>query len=85
MTPDDVIDGRVGFGTKVVFSDTKTGEEKSYTFLGRWESDPDNGTIDINAPLGQCLINHIPGDEVEFSNGAVSTTYRIISVEKIDF
>ncbi len=85
MTPADVIEGRVGFGTKVIFCDTKSGEEKTYTFLGRWESDPDNGTIDINAPLGQCLINHMAGDEVEFSNGSMSTTYKIVSVEKIDF
>ena len=85
MSMNDVLDGRVGFGTKVSFEDKKTGETKTFTFFGRWESDPDNGVIDINAPVGQCLINHSVGDEVEFNSGSVSTTYIIKSIEKVDF
>ncbi len=85
MTMNDVLEGRVGFGTKVSFKDVKTGETKSFLFFGRWESDPDNGVIDINAPVGQCLINHSVGDEVEFNSGSVSTTYIIESIEKVSF
>ena len=85
MSMSDVLDGRVGFGTKVSFCDMKTGETKTFTFFGRWESDPDNGVIDINAPVGQCLINHCVGDEVAFNSGSVSTTYKILSIEKVDF
>ncbi len=85
MSMDDVLDGRAGFGTKVTFLDLKSNETKTYTFFGRWESDPDNGIIDINAPVGQCLINHSVGDECEFSSGTVNTTYRIISIEKVQF
>ncbi len=85
MSMNDVLEGRVGFGTKVSFEDKKTGEKKTFTFFGRWESDPDNGVIDINAPVGQCLINHSVGDEVEFNSGSVSTTYIIKSIEKVDF
>ena len=85
MSMSDVLYGRVGFGTKVSFCDMKTGETKTFTFFGRWESDPDNGVIDINAPVGQCLINHCVGDEVAFNSGSVSTTYKILSIEKVDF
>ncbi len=85
MTMTDVLDGRVGFGTRVKIRDKKTGEEKTFTFFGRWESDPDNGVIDINAPVGQCLINHQTGEEVEFRNGSLSTVYTILSIEKVSF
>ena len=85
MSMDDVLDGRVGFGTRVRILDRKTGEEKTFTFFGRWESDPDNGVIDINAPIGQCLINHMAGDEVDFNNGSMSTVYSVLSIEKVSF
>ena len=83
MTDNDVVAGRVGFGTKVTLLDKKTNETKTFTFFGRWESDPDNNIIDINAPIGQSLINHIVGDTVEFKNGSLSTTYLIQKIEKV--
>ena len=85
MSPKDVVDNRVGFGTKVVLVDKSNDEEKTFTFLGRWESDPDNGIIDINAPIGESLINHQVGDVVHFNNGSLSTTYEIKKIDKIDF
>ncbi len=85
MNEDDVVSGRVGFGTRVQIEDEKTHETKTYTFFGRWESDPDNGIIDINAPIGACLINHRVGESLSFNNGSVSTSYRILSIDKVDF
>ena len=85
MNEDDVVEGRVGFGTRVKIEDEKTHEKKTYTFFGRWESDPDNGIIDINAPIGACLINHTVGESLPFNNGSVSTSYRILSIDKVDF
>lgn len=85
MYPSDVLEGRVGFGTKVEIEDKKSGEKKTFTFFGRWESDPDRGIIDINAPIGMCLINHEKGDEVEFKNGTISTLYKVLSIEKVEF
>ncbi len=85
MYPSDVLEGRVGFGTKVEIEDMKSGEKKTFTFFGRWESDPDSGIIDINAPIGTALINHMAGDEVEFKNGTMSTLYKVLSIEKVEF
>ncbi len=85
MAPSDVLDNRVGFGTRVTLLDEKSNEEKTYSFFGRWESDPDKGVIDINAPIGQSLINHTTGDEVEFVNGSISTKYKILKIEKLEF
>ncbi len=85
MSPDDVLSDRVGFGTRVEIEDESTKEKKTFTFFGRWESDPDNGIIDINAPIGESLINHKKGEKVDFKNGSVNTTYLILSVEKVQF
>lgn len=85
MNVKDVIDNRVGFGTKVTILDTKDKSKKTYTFLGRWESDPDNNIIDINAPIGQALINHVENDIVDYKNGSYNTQYQIEKIEKIDF
>ncbi len=85
MSMSDVLEGRVGFGTRVKLLNTKDNSEITYTFFGRWESDPDNNIIDINAPIGEALINHIVGDTVEYTLAGNSFSYKILSIEKIAF
>lgn len=85
MDKDDVLEGRVGFGTKVVIKDLSNGKEKEYKFFGRWESDPDNNIVDINAPIGQALINSKVGDVVDYSISGNKFSYEVMSIEKIDF
>ena len=85
MSMSDVLDGRVGFGTKVKLLNTKDNSEITYTFFGRWESDPDNNIIDINAPIGEALINHMVGETVNYTLGSNSFSYKILSIEKIEF
>ena len=85
MDKDDVLEGRVGFGTKVIIKDLSNGKEKEYKFFGRWESDPDNNIVDINAPIGQALINSKVGDVVDYSISGNKFSYEVMSIEKIDF
>lgn len=85
MKKDDVVPGIIGFGMKVGLKDNLEDKEFSYTFLGRWESDPDNGVIDINAPVGKALINHKVGDQVTFEIGSRECDYTVLSIEEIEF
>lgn len=85
MKKEDVVPGIVGFGMKVGILDNIENKEFSYTFLGRWESNPDNGIIDLNAPVGKELVNHKVGDVVEFSINGRECKYTILSIEEIDF
>ncbi len=85
MKKEDVVQGLIGFGMKVAIRDNETGNEFTYTFLGRWESDPDNGIIDINAPVGKALINHKQGDSVTFQIGERECNYTILKIEEIEF
>ncbi len=80
---EDVLDDLIGFGTKVTLKDNQTGDELSYTFLGIWESKPEEKVIDINAPLGKCLFNHSRGDVVKFSINGKDYDYTVLNIEVI--
>ncbi len=81
MRKEDVLDDLIGFGTKVTLKDNSSQEELYYTFLGRWESKPEERIIDINAPLGKNLVNHKVGDRVVFE---INGKYYDYTVEKIE-
>ena len=85
MTPSDVLPGLIGFGTRVQLEDRIGGGTVTYTFMGRWESEPEKGIIDFNAPLGQHLVNHKAGDEVKFEINERQYDFKVISVETVDF
>ena len=85
MTPQDVLPGLIGFGTKVTLRDRQTGNDVTYTFLGRWESEPEKGIIDFNAPLGQHLVNHKAGEEVRFEINERQYDFEVLSVDPVEF
>ena len=80
---EDVLPHMTGFGTKCTFHDNLNDRDVVYTFLGRWESDPENGVLDINAPLGQKLINNMFGDTVEFEINGRKYNYTVKGIEVI--
>lgn len=54
----------VQIGTKVAI-ETADGEKETYTVVGRAESDPVEGKISYESPLGSALMGHSKGDEVD--------------------
>jgi transcription elongation factor GreA len=54
----------VQIGTTVTI-ETADGEEESYTVVGRVESNPVEGKISNESPLGSSLLGHSKGDEVD--------------------
>lgn len=85
MKKSDVLPGLVGFGTKVTLHDNIEGKEIVYTFLGRWESAPEEGIIDFNAPIGKALYNHKENETVDFKINDRNCSYLIKKIEIIDF
>lgn len=83
MKSQDVIPFLIGFGTKVKLLDKNENKNVTYTFLGRWESNPEEGIIDINAPLGKALRDHKEKDEVSFTINDKSYDYVILSVSSV--
>ena len=85
MTPQDVLPGLIGFGTKVTLHDNIDSKDIAYTFMGRWESEPEKGIIDINAPLGQHLVNHAAGDHITFEINERQYDLTVLSIDPVGF
>lgn len=71
----------VKFGAKIVIVDEDTDEEKSYTIVGHYEANADNGMISLNAPISRAFIGKSVGDSVEVRTPQGLKTYEILEVE----
>jgi transcription elongation factor GreA len=67
-------------GTIVEITDLTSGKRETFTILGAWDSDPDNGVISYLTPVAQALINHKVGDEVEAELHGNKRRQRIESI-----
>ncbi len=71
----------VNIGTIVQATNLETNQSESFTILGAWDSDPDKGIISYLTPVGQALLNHKIGDEVEFELHGTKRRHRIENIE----
>lgn len=72
--------GTVSLGSRVV-AKTADGEEEHFTLVGHAESNPLDGKISNESPVGQALMGRRVGDVVQVKVPAGVLTYTIISVE----
>jgi transcription elongation GreA/GreB family factor len=75
---------QVTIGSRVQVTDPGSGHTESFSILGAWDSDPVNGIISYLSPVAQGLLNHRPGEEVEFELEGVRGKYRIDRIELIE-
>ncbi len=85
ITPDMVNDSKISFGTEVTLHDNIQNKDVTYTILGQWESDPDNGILNFKTPLGMKLLNRTVGDELEFSINGNPYSYKVVSIRTASF
>lgn len=72
---------KVSIGTVVTLDPVGAGSPLTYTVLGAWDSDPDQGILAYLSERGQAILDKKVGDEVEFPLGSGGTErYRITSV-----
>lgn len=71
----------VSFSTVVTLynEDKKTNE--TYTILGPWESDPDNGVISYMAPFGNALMDSKVGDDLQFTINGYKSHYTVKDIK----
>ncbi len=72
----DVIN--VGCNVEIKDSD---GDTEKYEIVGSDESDPLEGRISVDSPIGSALVGHKKGDQVKISTPGGVMTYTIKSVE----
>ena len=85
ITPDMVNDSKISFGTEVTLHDNLQDKDITYTILGQWESDPDNGILNFKTPLGMKLLNKTVGDELDFSINGNPYSYKVLSIRTASF
>ena len=59
----------------------KAGEDETYTIVGSTEADPLNQRISNESPIGEALLDHKVGDEVEAQVPAGKVAYKIIKLK----
>ena len=69
--------GRVVFGSTVKLFNLETENPISYKIVGSLESDPAQGSISFDTPIGKGLIGKSIGDEVTIETPAGSETFEI--------
>ena len=72
--------GRVVFGSTVKLINLETENSISYKIVGSLESDPAQGSISFDTPIGKGLIGKSIGDEVTIETPAGSETFEIEDV-----
>lgn len=83
LDENDISTDIVKTGLKVNLYDVDFEEEVEYKILGKSQSDPDNGVISDQSPLGKALLGKKLGEtvHVELPNGSV-IEYKILSISK---
>jgi len=71
----------VSIGTIVQVTDLTNNSAESFTILGAWDSDPEKGVISYLTPVAQSLINHKPGEEVEFDMDGAHKRFKIEGIQ----
>ena len=69
--------GTAVFGSTVRVKDLDTGDKETYYLVGPGEADVMNNKILTTSPVGQALISHKVGDEVEIKVPRGVLRYRI--------
>ncbi|HEY1170833.1 MAG TPA: GreA/GreB family elongation factor [Verrucomicrobiae bacterium] len=69
-----------GIGTIVKVTEIASGNSETYTLLGAWDSEPEKGIISYLSPVGQALLNHKVGDEVEIELEGNKRKFRVDSI-----
>ncbi len=76
---------KIAFGTVATLLNETTGETETYTILGPWESDPERNIISYLSPLGKKLLNHKPGERLQFVIHERKFQYRVERIETAQF
>jgi transcription elongation GreA/GreB family factor len=72
---------QVSIGTIVKLRDGAAEKQETYTILGAWDSDPDQGIISYQTAIGQALLGRRVGDVVTLNSDHAEGSYQITAIE----
>lgn len=71
---------QVSIGTVVTLRSSASGKQETYTLLGAWDSEPDEGIISYQTAIGQALLGHRIGDVVSLNADDGSEQFEILGI-----
>lgn len=74
-------DGQVALGRRVVIRESGNDDEEVYTIVGSTETDPANGRISNESPIGKALIGRTAGEVVRVKAPEGEIEFGIVRVE----
>ena len=74
-------DNQVALGRKVVVREDGYDDEEIYTIVGSTETDPSNGRISNESPIGKALLGRTTGEVVRVKAPAGEIEFEIVRVE----
>ncbi len=76
----DTNKSKISLGSQVKLLDMEFQEEVIFMIVGSTESDPSNGKISNESPLGNALIGHKTGDIIEVNSPDGIIKYKVIEI-----
>lgn len=73
--------GRANVGSTVKVLNLEMDREQTFQLVSPSEVDPGGGKISVESPVGNAVIDHVPGDEVVVVAPAGSVRLRVLEVE----
>ncbi|MDR1546056.1 MAG: transcription elongation factor GreA [Deltaproteobacteria bacterium] len=71
---------RCVFGATVTLENVETGDERTYTLVGPYESAPEKGLLSIATPIGRALLGREEGDDVRVNTPKGPQEFVIVAV-----
>ncbi len=81
IDPEMAHTGFVNIGTRVRARDLVSGQEEIYTFLGVWDSIPEERVLSYRAPLAMAFMGGRVGDQVDYGDEGERRRWEILAVD----
>lgn len=82
ISDEDITLDHISVGTKVTLKDLEYNEEVEYSIVGSAETDPYEGKISNESPVGSALIGASKGDIVEIKVPDGIIKYEVLSISR---
>jgi len=79
---DDLGTDVVSLGSKVKIRDVEFDEEMEYSLVSSIETDPANGKISDESPIGKAIMGHRIGETVEAETPAGPVQFEILEITR---
>lgn len=72
----------INIGCKILLKDIEENVDVNYHLVGSTETDPTNGRISDESPVGKALLTHKVGDIVEIETPGGISSFEVLNISK---